>query len=80
MTLMLADIPKGSEAVWLCLSLSIVRLTELVLFGLYRFYFSVRHVSAPICTRIPVRPTYACLECIQAACGGEATCTGISGT
>lgn len=37
MTLVLADIPEGSDAAWLCLSLSIVRLTELALFGLYHF-------------------------------------------
>ena len=37
MTLVLADIPEGWDAAWLCLSLSIVRLTELALFGLYHF-------------------------------------------
>lgn len=41
MTWVLADIPEGSDAVWLCLSLSIVRPTELALFGLYHFCFSV---------------------------------------
>ena len=41
MTLVLADIPEGWDAVWFCLSLSIVSLTELALFGLYHVCFSV---------------------------------------
>jgi hypothetical protein len=44
----LADIPEGFDAVWLCLSLSIVRHTELALFGLYHFCFSSLRVLLQI--------------------------------
>jgi hypothetical protein len=70
MTLVLADIPEGSDAAWLCLSLSIVRLTELALFGLYHFRlcFDMFPIDLYLRFFFRSRPIYAHSRYAEGAC------------